>query len=96
MPLLLRRAKLGKILRAYDHDALRYSEVFTNAEKLLEECAKRGLEGVVCKEKGGAYWTGTMCGWLKVKSATWREANKNRGELFKPKPSHKPAKRSLR
>ena len=33
MPLLLRRVKLGKILRAYDHGALRYSEAFTNAEK---------------------------------------------------------------
>jgi ATP-dependent DNA ligase len=82
MPLILRRVKLGKLVRGYDHDALRYSEAFTNAEKLLQECAKRGLEGIVCKEKGGAYWSGTKCGWVKVKAAQWREANKDRGELF--------------
>lgn len=50
------------------------SEAFTNADKLLEECAKRGLEGIVCKEKGGAYWSGTKCGWVKVKTAPWRAA----------------------
>jgi bifunctional non-homologous end joining protein LigD len=87
IPLLLRRVKLGKLLRAYDHDALRYSEAFNNAEKLLEECAKRGLEGIVCKEKGVGYWSGTKCGWIKVKSAQWREANKDRGEMFNQKTS---------
>jgi bifunctional non-homologous end joining protein LigD len=87
MPLILRRVKLGKLIRGYDHDALRYSEPFTNADKLLEECAKRGLEGIVCKEKGGAYWSGTKCGWIKVKTAQWREANMDRGELFNTKKS---------
>jgi bifunctional non-homologous end joining protein LigD len=83
MPLILRRVKLRKILRDYDHDALRYSEAFTNAEKLLEECAKRGLEGIVAKEKAGGYRSGTRSGWQKIKTAQWREINKDRGELFK-------------
>jgi hypothetical protein len=40
------------------------------------------VEVVVCKEKGGAYWSGSKSGWIKVKTATWRELNKDRGELF--------------
>jgi bifunctional non-homologous end joining protein LigD len=86
MPLILRRVKLGKLLRAYNHDALRYSEAFINGEKLLEECVKRGLEGIVCKAKGGAYWSGKKCGWVKVKTNAWREQNSSRGELFAGKP----------
>jgi bifunctional non-homologous end joining protein LigD len=85
MPLILRRVKLGRLLRGYGHDAVRYSEAFTNADKLLSECVRRGLEGIVCKEKGGVYWSGTKCGWVKVKTAQWREANKDRGELFNSK-----------
>jgi bifunctional non-homologous end joining protein LigD len=91
MPLILRRVKLGKLLRAYDHDALRYSEAFTNAEKLLEECSKRGLEGIVAKEKGGAYWSGTKAGWVKVKTSQWREMHKDRGEMFVGKPRRRRA-----
>jgi len=49
MPLIVRRLQLGKLLRTFDHDALRYSEGFASAEKLLAECDKRGLEGIVVK-----------------------------------------------
>ncbi len=51
MPLILRRVKLGKLLRAYDDDALRYSEAFTNAEKLLEECAKRASKASSARKR---------------------------------------------
>jgi bifunctional non-homologous end joining protein LigD len=85
MPFIVRRLQLGKLIRKFDHDALRYSEGFANAEKLLAECDQRGLEGIVCKERDGVYHSGTKSRWIKVKTATWREANKDRGDLFDKK-----------
>jgi bifunctional non-homologous end joining protein LigD len=82
MPLIVRRLQLGKLLKKFDHDALRYSEAFTNAEQLLEQCEARGLEGILCKERDGVYHSGTKSRWLKIKTAQWREANKDRGEMF--------------
>ena len=38
MPLIVRRLQLGKLLRTFDHDALRYSEAFRDPERLLAEC----------------------------------------------------------
>ena len=88
MPPIVRRLQLGKLLRTFDHDALRYSEAFRDPERLLAECDRRGLEGIVCKERDGVYHSGTKSHWIKVKTATWREANRNRGELFaKPRRS---------
>jgi ATP-dependent DNA ligase len=40
------------------------------------------LEGVVAKHRAGIYRSGRSTGWIKVKCATWKEANRNRGELF--------------
>ena len=82
MPLMVRRLQLGKLLRKFDHDALRYSEAFRHPERLLAECDSRGLEGIVCKERDGVYHSGTKSRWIKVKTAAWREANRDRGELF--------------
>jgi ATP-dependent DNA ligase len=40
-----------------------------------------GLEGIVSKKKDAPYRSG-IGDWIKVKCATWREANRNRGDLF--------------
>ena len=85
VPLIVRRLQLSKLLRKFDHDALRYSETFKDPERLLAECDSRGLEGIVCKERDRVYHSGTKSRWIKVKTATWREANRNRGELFEKK-----------
>ena len=85
MLLIVRRLQLGKLLRKFDHDALRYSEAFRDRERLLAECDRRGMEGIVCKERDGVYYSGSKSRWVKVKTATWREANRNRGELFDKK-----------
>jgi ATP-dependent DNA ligase len=50
--------------------------------KLLKVVEKMGLEGVISKRRASPYLSGTRCGWIKVKTAAWREANKDRGELF--------------
>ena len=41
-----------------------------------------GLEGVVSKRRSAPYRSGSKSGWIKVKSASWRDTNKDRGELF--------------
>jgi bifunctional non-homologous end joining protein LigD len=81
LPLVIRKQKLGALLRRHDHPYVRYSEPFENGEQLLAECRHRGLEGVVSKRKHTPYKSG-KCDWIKVKCAQWKEDNKNRGDLF--------------
>ena len=82
LPLIARKMKLGTLLKRYDHGSLRYSEGFSNPEKLLTECRRLGLEGIVSKKKDAPYRSG-RCDWIKVKCAQWKEANQDRGELFR-------------
>src|ERR1700704_3920645 len=68
------------IYKAQDH-TLRLSETFDDGDKLLASCEQMGLEGIVSKRRDFPYRSGTA-DWVKVKCASWREANKDRGELF--------------
>jgi bifunctional non-homologous end joining protein LigD len=81
LPLIARKMKLGTLLKRYNDGSLRYSEPFRDPEKLLRECSRRGLEGIVSKRKDAPYRSG-RCDWVKVKCAHWKEANWDRGELF--------------
>jgi bifunctional non-homologous end joining protein LigD len=85
LPLVERREKLRDVLIHIDDDTLRFSEEFTDPVKLLAAADRMGLEGVVSKRRNSAYISGTRSGWVKVKSATWRAANKNRWEMFRRK-----------
>ena len=40
-----------------------------------------GLEGIISKRRDLPYRSGAA-DWVKVKCLSWREANKDRGELF--------------
>jgi len=77
-----RKRRLGHLVGRAGIERLRYSEPFADGERLLAECDRRGLEGVVAKHKQGIYRSGRSTGWIKVKCPTWREANRGRGELF--------------
>jgi len=81
LPLIARKQRLVKLLRKRDDARLLYSEPFENPERLLAECRSRGLEGIVSKRKQASYQSG-KCDWIKVKCAQWKEANKDRGDLF--------------
>jgi ATP-dependent DNA ligase len=48
----------------------------------LAEANRLGLEGVVSKRRDAPYRSGKQCDLLKVKCATWRDANKERWRLF--------------
>ena len=52
-----------------------------DGERLLAECERLCLEGIVSKRMDAPYRSG-KCDWVKVKTNAWREANKDRGEMF--------------
>jgi bifunctional non-homologous end joining protein LigD len=81
-PLIDRKALLRQLLIKADDHVLRYSDAFANAEKLLAVATKQGLEGIVSKKSNQRYVSGKNPGWIKVKTATWRAANRDRFEMF--------------
>jgi len=70
------------LLAGANGDRLRLSESFEDPVKLLEAAIKLGLEGIVSKRRDQAYRTGPNSGWVKVKTAAWRQANRDRWEMF--------------
>jgi len=85
--LLDRKRRLGNLIQRAGAGSLHYSEPFTNGLALFAECEQRGLEGVIAKHTNSIYRSGPSSAWIKVKCSTWREANKNRAELFSKHPS---------
>jgi bifunctional non-homologous end joining protein LigD len=81
-PLEQRRAQLQALLTSNKGDAIRFSEAFPDADVLLAECARLGLEGIVCKRKDAPYRSGSRSGWIKVKTEQWKAANQGRANLF--------------
>jgi bifunctional non-homologous end joining protein LigD len=81
-PLVRRRAQLEAILKRGTSRLIRFSESFPDANALLAECARRGLEGIVSKWKDSPYRSGTRSGWIKVETPEWKVANRYRAKLF--------------
>ena len=81
-PLDERRFLLRRLMRRADRDTLRLSEVFDHPMALLAACEEHGLEGIVSKLREDRYRSGKNPGWIKVKTAAWREANRERHKLF--------------
>jgi bifunctional non-homologous end joining protein LigD len=77
-----RKRRLGHLVERAHIAQLLHSETFEDGGRLLEECGARGLEGVVAKHRASIYRSGRSTSWVKVKCPAWREANRNRGELF--------------
>jgi bifunctional non-homologous end joining protein LigD len=77
-----RQRRLGHLVERAAIGRLLHSETFEEGDKLLAECGARGLEGVVAKHRASIYRSGRSTSWVKVKCPAWREANRNRGELF--------------
>ena len=80
--LLERRIHLRHLLAKTDDERLRYSDEFEDPHHLLAAAARAGLEGMVSKLADQPYRSGKNPGWIKVKTATWREANRDRWEMF--------------
>jgi ATP-dependent DNA ligase len=59
-----------------------FSSAFDDPHRLLVACEERRLEGIVSKRVDAPYRSGNASDWIKLKSAGWREANKERWRLF--------------
>jgi bifunctional non-homologous end joining protein LigD len=81
-PLERRRARLAALLKRAGSRLVRFSENFPDAGLLLAECARLGLEGIVSKRRASPYRSGKRSGWIKVKTETWRVANRERWRMF--------------
>ena len=77
-----RRARLERLIAKADLPAIRLSEAFDDAHRLLAACEERGLEGIVSKRLGSSYVSGRTKNWIKVKCPAWREANRERFKMF--------------
>ncbi len=82
LPYVERKAKLDQIVQRSRIASLYHSEPFDDGERLLVECERRGLEGIVSKRRDSLYRSGKSSAWVKVKCTAWREANRDRHELF--------------
>ena len=82
LPLTERKALLAGIVKRAGDKHLQLSGEFADPFALLETCKKMNLEGIVSKRKQSAYRSGPTRDWLKIKTATWRAANRNRWEMF--------------
>lgn len=85
LPLLKRKAKLRALIARSQHPILAYSDHFTDAAALFRKAEQLGLEGIVSKRRDSTYRKGDWCGWKKVKTAAWLEANANRPDAFAKK-----------
>jgi bifunctional non-homologous end joining protein LigD len=80
-----RKELLANIIADADDKHLQFSGGFDDPTRLLETCQKMGLEGIVSKRRESAYRSGPTRDWLKIKTAAWRAANRDRGEMFEKK-----------
>ena len=53
---------------------------FDDGQALMNACMEHSLEGVVSKRRASTYTSGRGRHWVKSKTPTWRQANKDRWE----------------
>jgi bifunctional non-homologous end joining protein LigD len=82
LPLTDRKKALADVVMATDSEHLQFSGAFTDPITLLETCDGMNLEGIVSKRVDSAYRSGPTKDWLKIKTVTWRAANRDRWEMF--------------
>jgi hypothetical protein len=66
LPYVERKARLAELVQRSRIGRLYHSEAFTDGEKLLAECSRRGLEGIVSKRRDSLYRVGKSSAWIKV------------------------------
>ena len=82
LPLLERRVQLRHLLAKADENGLRYSDEFRSPEAARGRAEREGLRASSKKRSYQPYRSGKNAGWIKVKAAAWREANRDRREMF--------------
>jgi hypothetical protein len=77
-----RQERLQALVSRFSCPVLLHSEAFDDGQALLSVAEKHGLEGVVSKRRSAPYKSGRCRHWSKIKTAAWREANRERWRLF--------------
>ena len=77
-----RQRRLAALLHGAS-PCLHVVEAFDDPIRLLAAVEKHGLEGIVSKRIDAPYRSGSRSGWIKVKTAAWREANQGRLEAIR-------------
>jgi bifunctional non-homologous end joining protein LigD len=83
LPLTKRKLALEKLLKKSRDSTIRFSASFDDGVELLARAEALGLEGIVAKRRDRPYRSGKRSEWIKLKCPTWREANRDRHDLFK-------------
>lgn len=86
LPLTQRKEMLAEVIALADDEHIQFSADFPDPLALLAAGEKTGLEGVVSKRRDSAYRSGRTRDWLKIKTKTWREANRERFSMLHKKP----------
>lgn len=79
-----RRSALAQLIAEVDSEHVQFSIDFEDGDALLASAERMGLEGIVSKRRKSPYRAHHMGDWRKIKTASWRVANKTRGEMFRP------------
>jgi bifunctional non-homologous end joining protein LigD len=82
LPFADRRQRLVRLVSRSDIPCLHLVPSFDDGTKLLEAAEQHKLEGLVSKRRDARYRSGTSKDWRKVKTAAWREANRERWRMF--------------
>ena len=82
LPLIERRRRLVRLIARAEIRCLHLVETFEDGAALLAAAERHGLEGIVSKRRVTPYRSGPSRDWLKVKTAAWREANRERWRAF--------------
>jgi bifunctional non-homologous end joining protein LigD len=82
LPLRDRRRRLERLLARAEIPCLHLVEAFDDGPALFTAAERHGLEGIVSKRVTSAYQSGPSRDWVKVKTAAWRAANRERWRLF--------------
>jgi bifunctional non-homologous end joining protein LigD len=77
-PLTKRQARLQVLLDRFDCWAILTSFAFDDGAALLRAAETHQLEGIVSKRRDSAYRSGDCPDWLKIKTSSWREENRER------------------
>jgi bifunctional non-homologous end joining protein LigD len=86
LPLARRLQRLKSVVLRADLDCLHAVESSEDLPALFQACQRLGFEGIVVKSLDEPYVSGNCRTWLKIKTETWKAANKARWKRFSKQP----------